>query len=92
MSRPAAAATRLVDVVLVVMVAEFAWLWSRRGFDPAAAAGPLVALGPGACLALGLRSATRGSPRWTIAAALAAALPFHLADLALRPVSGRTAS
>jgi hypothetical protein len=76
----------LVDVVLGVMAAEFVWLWSRRGFAAKAAAGPLAAIGPGACLALALRFAMRGSPRWTIAAALAAAMPVHLADLTRRPV------
>jgi hypothetical protein len=86
MNRAPGDAGRLVDVVLGVMVAEFVWLWSRRGFDPKAAAGPIAAVGPGACLALALKLAATGSPRWTIAAALAAAMPFHLADLARRPV------
>jgi hypothetical protein len=45
-----------------------------------------VAVAPGACLTLALRLSTKGSPRWTIAAALAAAMPFHLADLARRPI------
>jgi hypothetical protein len=86
MSRAGGDADLLVDIVLGVMLAEFVWLWSRRGFQPKAAAGPLAAVGPGACLALALRFATKGSPRWTIAAALAAALPFHMTDLARRPV------
>jgi hypothetical protein len=86
MSRAGGEADLLVDIVLGVMLAEFVWLWSRRGFDPTAAAGPLVAVAPGACLAAALRLSTKGSPRWTIAAALAAAMPFHLADLARRPI------
>jgi hypothetical protein len=86
MSRASGEADRLVDIVLGVMLAEFVWLWSRRGFDPKGATGPLMAIGPGACLTLALRFATKGSPRWTIAAALAAAAPLHMADLARRPL------
>ncbi len=85
MRRGAAGPVLLIDVVLAVMLAEFVWLWSRRGFSPRAALGPLVALGPGACLAVAARSTAAGS-RPLAALALAAALPFHLADLARRPV------
>ncbi len=85
MRRPAAGPVLLFDIVLCAMLAEFAWLWSRRGFAPRAAAAPLVTLGPGACLALAARLAARGSQPLA-ALALAAALPFHLADLARRPV------
>jgi hypothetical protein len=68
------------------MAVEFVWLWSRRGFAPGSAAGPLVAIGPGACLALASRFAAGGSPWPLAAAAFAAALPFHVADLARRPL------
>jgi hypothetical protein len=83
--RQAAGSALVVDFVLGAMLAEFVWLWWRRGFAPRAAAGPLIALGPGACLALASRAAVGGSFP-AIALALAAALPFHLADLARRPL------
>jgi hypothetical protein len=83
--RPARPAVQLVDIVLITMLAEFIWLWSRRGFEPRAAAAPLIALGPGVCLALAVRAAARGA-RAGGALALLAALPFHVADLARRPI------
>jgi len=85
-SRPDPATRRLAEIVLLAMAAEFVWLWSRRGFAPQAATGPLVAIGPGACLALATRAAAARSGWGLTAAAFAAALPFHLADLARRPL------
>jgi hypothetical protein len=68
------------------MAAEFLWLWSRSAFAPRAAAGPLVAIAPGACLLLAVRAAARGSGPAAVGALLTASLPFHLADLGRRPL------
>ncbi len=75
---------RAADVVLLVMAAEGAWLTWRPGARRGAALDAALALLPGACLLLALRSALTGAPwPWT-AAAVTASLPFHLADLARR--------
>jgi hypothetical protein len=68
------------------MAAEFLWLWGRRAFAPRAAATPLIALAPGACLLLAVRAAARGSGPATVGALLTASLPFHLADMSRRPI------
>ena len=70
-----------VDLVLAVIVLEFAWLSVRRR-------GPMLdrilALAPGACLLLALRAALTGAGWPWVALALAASFPFHIADLIRR--------
>ena len=76
---------RVVDLILVVMVVEAAWLMTRPGFRSAAARlDILVALAPGALILLALRAAMTGADwRW-IALALAASFPAHMLDLQRR--------
>jgi hypothetical protein len=76
----------LVDLVLVFMVFEFAFLYTRRRAEHrrGLAIDLLLALAPGAILLLALRAALTGAGWIWIAALLAASLPFHLADLARR--------
>lgn len=69
------------DVVLAVMVAEFAWLVTRGGWGAGAAALRLL---PGALMILALRAALVGASWPWIALAVAASFPVHLADLRRR--------
>jgi hypothetical protein len=77
-----------VDVVLAVMVLEFAWLTWRagRGQRRARMVALVFAMAPGALLALALRCALIGVAWPAIALLLAASFPFHLADLRRRRV------
>ena len=75
---------RAVDVVLLVLAAEFAWLVLRRRPGRPGLADRALALAPGACLLLALRGALTGAPWPWIAAALAASFPVHIADLVRR--------
>ena len=74
----------VASMLLAVLAAEAAgllllWWMRRQGVAPA----PLLAfLGSGACMALALRAALLAEHGW-VAAWLAAALPPHLAWLAL---------
>ncbi len=70
-----------IDLVLAVLVVEFAWLVSARRTDSWSA---LLALLPGALMVLAARAALTGAPWPWVAAALAASLPVHLADLRRR--------
>ncbi len=70
---------RAVDLVLIVLLAEAAWLALRRRPREV-----LLALLPGGLILLALRAALGGGPWWAIALLLAASLPVHLADLAGR--------
>jgi hypothetical protein len=75
-----------VDLILLVIVAEFVFLSSRR---PRFGHRPLMidrvlAFAPGVCLLLALRAALTGSGWPWIAGLLAASFPFHLADLIRR--------
>ncbi len=80
------ASGRAVDLVLVVIVAEFVFLSTRR--RPRTQGPPLMdrvlAFAPGVCLLLALRAALTGAGWIWVALALAASFPFHLADLARR--------
>ena len=75
-----------VDLVLVVIVAEFVFLSTRR--RRFAARTPLIdrvlAFAPGVCLLLALRAALTGAGWMWVALALTASFPFHLADLLRR--------
>lgn len=70
-----------VDLVLAVIVLEFAWLSVRRRGPMLAL---ILALAPGACLLLALRAALTGAGWPWVALALAASFPFHIADLISR--------
>jgi hypothetical protein len=75
-----------IDVILAVMVLEFAWLAWRAGEGKRRArmAALIFALAPGALLALALRCALIGVAWPAIALLLAASFPFHIADLRRR--------
>ena len=74
-----------VDIVLAVMIAEFAWLSAKRGWPITDA---LLRLAPGALMLLALRAALTGQAWPWIALPLALSFPVHLADLTRRPASG----
>jgi hypothetical protein len=80
------ASGRVVDLILAVMAGEFLWLVWRGG--PAGrgsrALDLVLALGPGALIALALRCALTGLAWPWIAAFLTLSLPLHLADLRRR--------
>lgn len=76
------ASGRAVDLVLLVLAGEFAWLVARGGWRASDAALRLL---PGALILLALRAALTGAGwRWT-ALLLALSLPAHLADLRRPP-------
>ena len=70
-----------VDVVLVVIALEAAWLIGTRRMRPWPA---LLVLGPGVFILLGVRAALVGADWWWISLALLASLPLHLLDLKRR--------
>ncbi len=75
----------VVDFILAIIALEAVFLLARSRLSPLSIA---LALGPGVCLLLALRSALVGADwRWT-AAALAASFPLHLYDL-IRRSSGK---
>ncbi len=78
------ASGRAVDLVLLVLAAEWAWLTWRPHAQRHRALDRTLALLPGACLLLALRASLTGAPWPWVAAALAASSPFHLADVARR--------
>ena len=69
-----------VDIVLLVIAIELAWLVAR-GWSISAA---LLRLGPGALLLLALRAALTGLDWPWIALPLLLSFPVHLADLIRR--------
>ncbi len=71
-----------VDLILVVLLLEFAWLVRRRGV--AASLDIALALGPGALILLALRAALTGAGLPWIGLCLVASFPVHLADLRRR--------
>jgi hypothetical protein len=77
-----------MDLVLAVMLLEFAWLAWRAapGRRATRMVGLVFALAPGALLALAVRCALTGAPWPAIALLLAASFPFHIADLRRRRV------
>lgn len=70
-----------VDVVLVVIALEAAWLIGTRRMRPWPA---LLVLGPGVFILLGVRAALVGADWWWISLALFASFPLHLLDLKRR--------
>lgn len=77
---------RVVDLLLVVIAAEFVWLsWRCGARDLRTVMIDLFfSLAPGACLLLALRAALTGAGWPWIAAFLAASFPVHILDLARR--------
>ncbi|CAN5117244.1 hypothetical protein BH09PSE2_BH09PSE2_25650 [soil metagenome] len=75
-----------VDLVLLVILAEFAFLNLRRssGLRTATWLDRALALAPGALILLALRAALTGAPWPWIAGLLAASFPIHLWDVARR--------
>ena len=78
------ASGRAVDLVLLVIAAEFVILTLRRSGSPAGWLDRALALLPGVCLLLALRAALTGAPWPWVAAAVTTSLPFHLADVMRR--------
>lgn len=76
------ASGRAVDLVLLVMLAEAAWLILRQRRP---VVDVLLALLPGALILLALRAALVGAPWPWIALWLALSFPVHAADMARRP-------
>lgn len=68
-----------VDVILLVMAGELAWLWRVSRWTASAATLRLL---PGALMLLALRAALTGMTWPWIAVALLLSFPAHLADLA----------
>jgi hypothetical protein len=75
-----------VDIALGFIAFEFAFLLWRAPADgrKTAALNLVLALGPGACLMLALRSALTGSAIVWVAFWLAMSLPLHIADIMRR--------
>jgi hypothetical protein len=75
-----------VDLVLIVIAAEFAFLSTRRQRfgHRSFAIDRVLAFAPGVCLLLAVRAALTGAGWIWVAAALAASFPFHIADLVRR--------
>lgn len=75
-----------VDLILLVIVAEFVFLSTRRrrfGHRPSMI-DRVLAFAPGVCLLLALRAALTGAGWVWVALALAASFPVHIADLVRR--------
>ena len=75
---------RAVDLVLLVIALEFAFLSLRRQNGRNRWLDRVLALMPGVCILLALRAALTGAPWVWVAAALAASFPFHIADVVRR--------
>ena len=73
-----------VDLVLLVIAGEFAFLSLRRSRSRAGWLQRALALAPGVCLLLALRVALTGGAWPWVALALAASFPFHIADIVRR--------
>lgn len=75
-----------VDLVLIVILAEFIFLTIRRKRfrTRISAIDRVLALAPGVCLLLALRAALTGAGWPWVAVFLAVSFPFHLADLVRR--------
>ena len=77
----------VVDLILIVMALEAAWLLTRKsrfGRDRMLSLDIALAFLPGVCLLLALRVALTGGPWFLVAVAVTASFPFHLLDLARR--------
>ena len=77
----------VVDLILLVMAIEVAWLLTRKsrfGRDRMQPLDIALAFLPGVCLLLALRVALTGGPWFLVAVAVTASFPFHLFDLVRR--------
>jgi hypothetical protein len=80
------ASGQVVDLILVVMIAEaiglfVLWRWRGAGIAPV----PLLAnLAAGACVMLALRAALTGASATTLAVLLSLSFAAHVVDLAVR--------
>jgi hypothetical protein len=77
----------VVDLILIVMAIEAAWLLTRKsrfGRDRMQILDVALAFLPGVCLLLALRVALTDGPWPWVAVAVTASFPFHLLDLARR--------
>jgi hypothetical protein len=72
---------RIVDIILVVMLAEMGVLLAMRRMG---LVDLVVMMLPGACLLLALRAALVGAPWSYIAASLAASFVAHMIDVVRR--------
>ena len=70
-----------VDLVLVIIALEAAWLIVSRRMTPWAT---LLVLGPGVFILLGARAALVGADWWWVSLPLLASFPLHLLDLRRR--------
>jgi hypothetical protein len=70
-----------VDLVLVIIALEAAWLILTRRMTPWAA---LLVLGPGVFILLAVRAALVGADWWWVSLPLLASFPLHLLDLRRR--------
>lgn len=73
-----------VDLVLLVIAAEYAFLSLRRPRDSGKGVDRVLTLAPGVCILLALRVALTGGAWPLVAAALALSFPFHIADVMRR--------
>lgn len=75
----------VVDLILIIMALEAAWLLVRRRKDqPGRIVDIVLAFAPGVCLLLALRAALVGADWPWVALALTASFPLHLLDLRRR--------
>lgn len=75
----------VVDLILIIMALEAAWLLVRRRKDrPGRIVDIVLAFAPGVCLLLALRAALVGAAWPWVALALTASFPLHLLDLRRR--------
>lgn len=71
----------LPDIVIAVIIIEFAWLVTRGGWSARDAG---QRLGPAVFMMLALRAALDGAAWYWIALLLALSFPIHVADLRRR--------
>ncbi len=86
LAREAFSSGHIVDVILLIIVAEYGFLlWrSAPAARGAVALELFFRLAPGACLLLALRAALTGASWMWVGVWLAASFPLHIADLARR--------
>jgi len=77
---------RMVDFILLIILAEFLFLTSRApaGGRRARVTDLFFTLAPGACILLALRAAVSGAGWIGIALPLALSFPIHIGDLVRR--------
>lgn len=81
---PFLAPEHAVDLILLIILVEFALLSARRRYAVGRMMDIVFALAPGVCLLLALRMALTTAGWAWVAAFLAASFPIHIADLIRR--------